>query len=91
MVTTDARTRKLCTTAARGLEEYLEGAESRNGRESRHSRTLFGHRSQAWTPTPRHVRARAIAVFWHGLTAHLYAPGGAGRKRDRAAYEADFA
>ena len=44
-----------------------------------------------WAPVRRKVRARAIAVFWHGLTAHLYAPGGAGRKRDRAAFEADFA
>ena len=44
-----------------------------------------------WRIVRRHVRTRSIAVFWHGLTAHLYAPGGSGHERDRAAFEADFA
>ena len=52
--------------------------------------TLREELHDLWAPVRRHVRARAIAVFWHSLTAHLYAPGGAGRKRDRAAFEADF-
>ena len=35
------------------------------------------------------VRKRSIAVHWQALTAHLYAAGGVGRKRDREAFEGD--
>jgi hypothetical protein len=38
------------------------------------------------------VRARGILFYWHeqaGRASH--APGGVGRKRDREAFEADFA
>jgi len=40
---------------------------------------------------PRHVRARAIALFWLGITAERHcAPGGSWALRDEAAYRAEF-
>jgi hypothetical protein len=37
------------------------------------------------------VRVRAIAVYWDDLAGRTsHSVGGAGRKRDREAYEADF-
>ena len=49
--------------------------------------------TKVWLPMWRaHVRARGIFEYWRecaGRTA--YAPDGEGRKRDREAYEADFA
>ena len=42
-----------------------------------------------WAALRKWVRARAIVVHWFALTSHLYTPGGAGFKRDRAAFEAD--
>tara|TARA_B110000858_G_scaffold15255_1_gene15398 strand:- start:35 stop:523 length:489 start_codon:yes stop_codon:yes gene_type:complete len=38
----------------------------------------------------RFVMTRSIALFWFGLTSHLYEQGKTGSKRDRAAYEQDF-
>ena len=39
-----------------------------------------------------HVRTRGVGMYWLGCaTETACAPGGAGRKRDRAAFEAEFA
>ena len=60
------------------------------------SQVLFGllahvaDRSRPWARVRRRVRARAIGVYWFGLTAHLYAEGGRGRARDMRAFERDF-
>ena len=43
--------------------------------------------SVRWAAVRSWVRARSIAVHWQAQTAHLYAAGGVGRKRDRAAFE----
>jgi hypothetical protein len=48
------------------------------------------HAHERWANLRKWLFARAIALYWHGLTARLYAPGGVGAKRDRAAFEADF-
>lgn len=42
-----------------------------------------------WAVVLSWVRKRSIAVYWHAQTAHLYADGGVGRKRDREAFESD--
>ena len=47
-------------------------------------------RTRCWMHLRRFVRARAIALYWFGLTAHLYAPGGVGCKRDRDEFEAEM-
>ena len=47
-------------------------------------------RTRCWMRLRRFVRARAIALYWFGLTAHLYAPGGVGCKRDRDEFEAEM-
>ena len=42
-----------------------------------------------WRVLRAHWRARWIALYWHGLTAKLMAPGGRAAKRDREAFEAE--
>ena len=42
-----------------------------------------------WAAVRSWVRKRSIAVHWQAQTAHLYAAGGVGRKRDRDAFEGD--
>lgn len=42
-----------------------------------------------WAAVRSWVRKRSIAVYWHSQTAHMYAAGGVGRKRDREAFEGD--
>ena len=42
-----------------------------------------------WTLVRSFVRARAVVVYWLGLTEHLMAPGGAAEARDRMDYEMD--
>ena len=43
-----------------------------------------------WAAIRSCVRMRSIAVYWQAQTAHLYAAGGVGRKRDREAFEGEF-
>ena len=44
-----------------------------------------------WERFRRAVRARFVVIYWLQVTAeNAYAPGGAGRKRDREEYERDF-
>ena len=71
-----------------GHVHYLQGEAKlqqlvivRN-RIARHSRFGWGELRALW-------RARCVAVYWHGLTAALMAPGGRAAKRDRAAFEAE--
>ena len=45
--------------------------------------------SVQWAAVRSWVHKRSIAVYWQALTAHLYAAGGVGRKRDREAFEGD--
>ena len=47
------------------------------------------HRS-LWARVRSFVRARAVVVYWLGLTEHLMAAGGAAEARDRMDYEMDF-
>lgn len=42
-----------------------------------------------WALVRSFVRARAVVVYWLGLTEHLMAPGGAAEARDRMDYEMD--
>lgn len=44
-----------------------------------------------WTRAKRRLAARALCVYWFGLTSHLYAEGGAGRARDCAMFEDECA
>ena len=41
-------------------------------------------RAHLWSRLRAFVRTRAIFWYWHGLTAHLHAPGGAYHATDRA-------
>ena len=43
-----------------------------------------------WARVRSFVRARAVVVYWLGLTEHLMAAGGAAEARDRMEYEMDF-
>ena len=43
-----------------------------------------------WARVRSFVRARAVVVYWLGLTEHLMAAGGAAEARDRMDYETDF-
>merc|ERR1712139_163602 len=36
------------------------------------------------------VQMRAVAMYWHASTSHLYALGGLGFNRDRNEFEQDF-
>ena len=40
-----------------------------------------------WARVRARVRARAVVVYWLGLTEHLMAPGGAAEARDRMDYD----
>ena len=42
-----------------------------------------------WAAVRSWVRKRSIVVHWQAQTAHLYAAGGVGRKRDLEAFESD--
>ena len=42
-----------------------------------------------WALVRSFVRARAVVVYWLGLTEHLMAPGGPAEARDRMDYEMD--
>ena len=52
-------------------------------------RTSLRHRL-LWARVRSFVRARAVVVYWLGLTEHLMAAGGAAEARDRMDYEMDF-
>ena len=52
-------------------------------------RTSLRHRA-LWARVRARVRARAVVVYWLGLTEHLMAAGGAAEARDRMEYEMDF-
>ena len=43
-----------------------------------------------WARVRSFVRARAVVVYWLGLTEHLMAAGGAAEARDRMDYETEF-
>ena len=43
-----------------------------------------------WHKLRMFVTTKAIYNYWKSLTAHLYAPGGKGEKRDREEYEEAF-
>ena len=43
-----------------------------------------------WAAIRSCVRMRSIAVYWQAQTAHLFAAGGVGRKRDSEAFEGEF-
>ena len=43
-----------------------------------------------WGVLRSFVQKRSIAVYWQAETAHLYAIGGVGRKRDRDIFEEDM-
>ena len=47
--------------------------------------------ARRWERVRRAVVGRGIVEFWRAQTAHLYADDGIGRKRDRKAFETDFA
>ena len=49
-----------------------------------------GARGSLWARVRSFVRARAVVVYWLGLTEHLMAPGGAAEARDRMDYDMDF-
>lgn len=42
-----------------------------------------------WARVREKLRARAVVLYWLGLTEHLMAPGGPAEARDREAYERD--
>lgn len=46
---------------------------------------------ERWSQVRSGVLRRAVGVYWKERTAHLYAEGGVGRARDRAAFERDCA
>lgn len=46
--------------------------------------------SENWGVLRSFVQKRSIAVYWQAETAHLYASGGVGRKRDRDIFEEDM-
>ena len=52
-------------------------------------RTSLRHRP-LWARVRAFVRARAVVVYWLGLTEHLMATGGAAEARDRMEYEMGF-
>lgn len=52
-------------------------------------RILISLKVSFWEAIRSYVRKRSIAVYWKSLTAHLYAAGGVGRKRDLEAFEGD--
>ena len=50
------------------------------------------HTARRWRRVCRLVAARRVAFYWLGAAQRsVCAPGGAGRKRDRDAFEADAA
>ena len=61
--------------------------------DSRYDRSpvfLELERVAPWAKLRSRLKLFQIVNFWMSLTVHLYAPGGAGRERDKEAFERDI-